>query len=219
MNPHVFPCLKFIFDFSFDSSPHLTYRHPMNIKDGFTGSLQIGDKLFPESIELGLGDVVTAENIDELTRIFTNESLSLNPMQNFNLSAESVAAIRTAIADSIATGQCVTVPITDLENTLRFIGCHYDDCDFDCFLNQTTIFGDDPSIPVSEEGDGYEAHFVLNLVCPKQTRFTAIFRKPSGEIVTDSLSYHDPMNEALDAAHEDAHRYGWAFVSLQTITA
>ena len=191
----------------------------MNKKDGFNGSLNIGDKLFPESVELGLGDVVTAENIDELTRIFTNESLSLNPMQNFNLSAESVAALRAAIADSIATGQCVTVPITDLENTLRFIGCHYDDCDFDCFLNQTTIFGDDPSIAVSEEGDGYGAHFVLNLVCPKQTRFTAIFRKPSGEIVTDSLSYHDPMNEALDAAHEDAHRYGWAFVSLQTVTA
>ena len=154
---------------------------------------------------------------------FPFDSLSLSPyrlvMQNFNLSAESVAAIRTAIADSIATGQCITVPITDLENTLRFIGCHYDDCDFDCFLNQTTIFGDDPSVPVSEEGDGYEAHFVLNLVCPNQTRFTAIFRKPSGEIVTDSLSYHEPMNEALDAAYEDAHRYGWTFVSLQTVTA
>ena len=154
---------------------------------------------------------------------FPFDSLSLSlyrlVMQNFNLSAESVAALRTAIADSIATGQCITVPITDLENTLRFIGCHYDDCDFDCFLNQTTIFGDDPSVPVSEEGDGYEAHFVLNLVCLKQTRFTAIFRKPSGEIVTDSLSYYEPMNEALDAAHEDAHRYGWTFVSLQTVTA
>ena len=154
---------------------------------------------------------------------FPFDSLSLSPyrlvVQKFNLSAESVAALRAAIADSIATGQCITVPITDLENTLRFIGCHYDDCDFDCFLNQTTIFGDDPSVPVSEEGDGYEAHFVLNLVCPKETRFTAIFRKPSGEIVTDSLSYHEPMNEALDAAHEDAHRYGWAFVSLQTVTA
>jgi len=142
-----------------------------------------------------------------------------HPMQNFNLSLETVASIRTAIADSIATGQCVTVPITDLENTLRFIGCHYNDCDFDSYLNQTTIFGDDPEITISDDGDGYEAHFVLNLVCPKQSRFTAIFRKPSGETVTDSLSYHEPMNEALDAANEDAHRYGWAFVSLQPITA
>jgi len=139
-------------------------------------------------------------------------------MQNFNLSLETVASIRTAIADSIATGQCVTVPITDLENTLRFIGCHYNDCDFDSYLNQTTIFGDDPEITVSDDGDGYEAHFVLNLVCPKQSRFTATFRKPSGETVTDTLSYYEPMNEALDAAHEDAHRYGWALVSLQPVT-
>jgi hypothetical protein len=28
--PHVSPYLKFIFDFSFDSSPHLTYRHLVN---------------------------------------------------------------------------------------------------------------------------------------------------------------------------------------------
>ena len=57
---------KFIFDFSFDASPRLAYRHLMNKKDGFTGSLQIGDKLFPESIELGLGDVVITAVADSV---------------------------------------------------------------------------------------------------------------------------------------------------------
>ena len=173
----------------------------MNKKDGFTGSLQIGDKLFPESVELGLGDVVTAENIDELTAIFTNE------------------ALLTAVADSVATALPVTVTVSNVDAAIRFIRSRFVDVDWDGFPDRVTIFGDDLSVPVSEEGDGYEAHFVLNLVCPKETRFTAIFRKPSGEIVTDSLSYHEPMNEALDAAHEDAHRYGWTFVSLQTVTA
>ena len=42
-------------------------------KDGFTGTLIIGDRLFPESINLGLGTIVTADNIEELTSIFTNE--------------------------------------------------------------------------------------------------------------------------------------------------
>ena len=46
-------------------------------KDGFNGSLQIGDKLFPESVELGFGDVVTAENIEALTAIFTAEKSRL----------------------------------------------------------------------------------------------------------------------------------------------
>ena len=42
-------------------------------KDGFTGTLTIGDRLFPESIDLGLGTIVTVDNLDELTSIFTNE--------------------------------------------------------------------------------------------------------------------------------------------------
>ena len=44
-----------------------------NKKDGFTGTLILGDRLFPESIDLGLGTIVTADNIEELTSIFTNE--------------------------------------------------------------------------------------------------------------------------------------------------
>jgi hypothetical protein len=44
-----------------------------NLKDGFTGTLIIGDRLFLESIDLGLGTIVTADNIEELTSIFTNE--------------------------------------------------------------------------------------------------------------------------------------------------
>ena len=120
----------------------------MNLKDGFTGSLQIGDKLFPESVELGLGDIVTADNIDELTAIFTKE------------------ALLTAVADSIATAQPVSIPVTDIDSAIRFIRSRFVDVDWDTYPDRITIFGDDSSIPVSESGDGYEGHFVLNLVFP-----------------------------------------------------
>jgi hypothetical protein len=153
MNPHVFPCLKFIFDFSFDASPHLTYRHLMNKKDGFNGTLAIGDKLFPESVELGLGNVVTAENIDELTAIFTNESLI------------------TAVADSVATALPVdvNVPYVNVDAAIRFIRSRYVDVDWDTFPTYVTIFGDDQRI----EGDEEAGLWVLNLIfAPAPARFT-----------------------------------------------
>lgn len=117
----------------------------MNKKDGFNGSLQIGDRLFPESIELGLGDVVTAENIDELTRIFTNESLT------------------TAVSDSVATGQPVTVTLQSLDAidaAIAFLRSRFVDVDWDTFPTYVTIFGDDQRI----EGDEDEGLWVLNLV-------------------------------------------------------
>ena len=42
----------------------------------------------------------------------------------------------------------------------------------------------------------------------------ATFLKPDGEIEKDS-SYHEPMAEAREAAEEDAHRYGWEFLSVE----
>lgn len=120
----------------------------MNKKDGFTGNLGLGDKLFPESIELGLGDVVTTENIDELTAIFTNES------------------ILTAVADSIATAQTVSVSVTDVDAAIRFIRRSFVDVDFDSFPDRITIFGDDSSVWTSPDGDGSEGRFVLNLMRP-----------------------------------------------------
>lgn len=48
-----------------------------------------------------------------------------------------------------------------------------------------------------------------------QTDFTAIFRKPSGELVFDTSTYYSPASEALEAAEEDAHRYGWELVACK----
>jgi len=127
----------------------------MNKKDGFNGSLSIGDKLFPESADLGLGDVVTAENIAELTAIFMNESLV------------------TAVADSVATALPVTVTLPSLEAidaAVGFLQRHYVDVDYDRIGCSVTIFGDDQRVHVSESGDGDEGHWVLNLVIP-QTAF------------------------------------------------
>ena len=129
--------------------------------------------------------------------------------------------IIAAIADSVATGLPVTVTLPSLaavDAAVDFLKQRYVDVDFDGIGNGVTIFGDDQRIHVSESGDGDEGHWVLNLVIP-QTALVATFRKPSGETVTDTISYHEPMSEALDAANEDAHRYGWTFVSLQTVTA
>ena len=144
---------KFIFDFSFDASPRLAYRHLMNKKDGFTGSLQIGDKLFPESIELGLGDVVTAENIEELTSIFTTE------------------AILTAVADSVATALPVdvNVPFVNIDAAIALLRSRFVDVDWDTFPTYVTIFGDDQRI----QGDEYAGLWVLNLIfAPAPRRFT-----------------------------------------------
>lgn len=123
-----------------------------NIKDGFTGSLQIGDTLFPECVDLGLGLTVTADNIEELTRIFTNESLL------------------TAVADSAATGSAVDVaiPFANVDAAIAFLRSRFVDVDHDTFPNRVTIFGDDQRI----EGDEDEGLWVLNLVfAPAPARF------------------------------------------------
>jgi hypothetical protein len=171
----------------------------MNKKDGFTGSLAIGDTLFPECEDLGLGLTVTADNIDELTMIFVTESLV------------------TAVADSVATALPVTVTLPSLaavDAAVAFLKQRYVDVDFDGIGNGVTIFGDDQRI----QGDESEGLWILNLVIPS-TALVATFRKKHGGLVTDSISYCEPMSEALAAATEDAHRYGWTFVSLQPITA
>jgi hypothetical protein len=113
----------------------------MNKKDGFNGSLQIGDRLFPESIELGLGDVVTAENIETLTAIFTNESLD------------------KAIEDSIGMGECITIIVDDIPHYAKRLQRTNWDVDWDrIHPNEITIFGDKPSD--SDEPQ----HWVLRLV-------------------------------------------------------
>jgi len=124
----------------------------MNKKDGFNGTLAIGDKLFPECVDLGLGEVVTADNIEELTRIFTNESLL------------------AAVADSAATGLPVDVAIsfTNVDAAIAFLRSRFVDVDYDTFPNRVTIFGDDQRI----EGDENEGLWVLNLVfAPAPARF------------------------------------------------
>jgi hypothetical protein len=124
----------------------------VNKKDGFNGTLAIGDTLFPECEELGLGLVVTAENIDELTAIFTNESLL------------------TAVADSVATGLPVDVAISfaNVDAAIDFLRSRFVDVDYDTFPNRITIFGDDQRI----EGDEDEGLWVLNLVfAPAPARF------------------------------------------------
>ena len=152
MNPHLSTLSQNNFVFFFDSLPLSPYRLSMNKKDGFTGTLQIGDRLFPESIELGLGDVVTAENIDELTAIFTTE------------------AILTAVADSVATALPVDVAISfvDVDAAIALLRSRFVDVDWDTFPTYVTIFGDDQRI----QGDEDEGLWVLNLVfAPAPARF------------------------------------------------
>jgi len=73
----------------------------------------------------------------------------------------------TAVADSVATAQLVTVTLPSLDaidNAVGFLQRNYVDVDYDRIGCSITIFGDDSSIPVSSDGDGDEGHWVLNLV-------------------------------------------------------
>lgn len=72
----------------------------------------------------------------------------------------------TAVSDSTATGLPVSVSVSDVDAAIRFIRRSFVDVDFDPFPDRVTIFGDDPSIPVSADGEGDEGHFVLNLMRP-----------------------------------------------------
>jgi hypothetical protein len=74
--------------------------------------------------------------------------------------------ILTAVADSVATGLPVDVAIPDanVDAAIRFLRSRFMDVDWDGFPNRVTIFGDDQRVHVSEDGDGDEGHWVLNLV-------------------------------------------------------
>ena len=48
-----------------------------NKKDGFTGTLEIGDILLPECEDLGFGLIVTEDNIAPLTYLFRAEQARL----------------------------------------------------------------------------------------------------------------------------------------------
>lgn len=80
----------------------------------------------------------------------------------------------TAIDESVATARPVNVAIStasvdeavDLMEAVTFIRHRFDDVDWDIFPNRITIFGDDASVPVADDGDGDEGHFVLHLVFP-----------------------------------------------------
>jgi hypothetical protein len=143
--------------------------------------------------------------------------LAISASEAYAAELEQRQAIAAAVADSVATGLPVTVTLPSLaavDAAVDFLKQRYVDVDFDGIGNGVTIFGDDQRI----EGDEDAGLWILNLVIPS-TALVATFRKKHGGLVTDTLSYHEPMTEALDAAREDAHRYGWTFVSLQTVTA
>ena len=75
-----------------------------------------------------------------------------------------LVAILTAVADSIATAQTVSVSVSDIDAAIRFIRRSFVDVDFDSFPDRITIFGDDSSVWTDPDGDGDEGRFVLNLM-------------------------------------------------------
>jgi hypothetical protein len=79
------------------------------------------------------------------------------------MTPHTIQTLRTAIADSIANASVPTVSVPNIEATIAWIRSRFVDVDWDLFPDRVVIFGDDPSIPVSESGDGEEGHFVLTL--------------------------------------------------------
>jgi hypothetical protein len=73
-----------------------------------------------------------------------------------------ISSIRSAIAESIRDRSVPYVGVSDLDATVRWIERNFDDVDWDPFPDRITIFGDDPSVPCDDNGEG--SHFVLYLV-------------------------------------------------------
>lgn len=81
------------------------------------------------------------------------------------------STLLTAVADSVATGLPVDVPIqyVDIDAAIAFLRSRFADVDWDTFPNYVTIFGDDQRI----QGDEYAGLWVLNLIfAPAPRRFT-----------------------------------------------
>jgi len=139
-------------------------------------------------------------------------------MQNQSITPKEIQRILIAIGLSVATKTCPEIEVCDVEAACRWIQSRFDDVDWDWTDGEhdaASIFGDDRRIPVCDDDEGNEAHFTIRLV---GQRIVATFFTPDGETVTDS-SYHGPIDEATEAANEDANRYGWVLVSVETATA
>lgn len=80
------------------------------------------------------------------------------------MNPSTIQSLRAAISESIAHRNVPTLSVPDIESAVRWIERTFDDVDWDPFPDRITIFGDDPSVPVSPDGDGDEAHFVLNIL-------------------------------------------------------
>lgn len=80
------------------------------------------------------------------------------------MNPSTIQTLRSAIADSIGSRSVPSVRVPDIEATVAWIKRNFDDVDWDPFPDRITIFGDDPSVAVSPDGDGMEGHFVLEIL-------------------------------------------------------
>jgi hypothetical protein len=80
------------------------------------------------------------------------------------MNPSTIHALRSAIAESIAHRSVPSVRVPDIESAVRWIERNHHDVDWDPHPDRITIFGDDPFILVSDDDDGSEAHFVLEIL-------------------------------------------------------
>jgi hypothetical protein len=113
------------------------------------------------------GEIATTQNNAAAAALAIH--LAISASEAYAAELEQRQAIAAAVADSIATGQPVTVTLPSLDSidaAVGFLKQRFVDVDWDGFPDRVTIFGDDQRIPVSPNGDGDEGHFVLNLMRP-----------------------------------------------------
>lgn len=80
------------------------------------------------------------------------------------MNPSTIQSLRAAISESISHHSVPTLSVPDIESAVRWIERNFDDVDWDPFPDRITIFGDDPSVPCDENGDGMEGHFVLEIL-------------------------------------------------------
>ena len=80
------------------------------------------------------------------------------------MNPSTIQSLRAAISESIAHRSVPTLSVPDIEAAVAWIERNHHDVDWDPHPDRITIFGDDPFILVSDDDDGLEAHFVLEIL-------------------------------------------------------
>lgn len=93
-------------------------------------------------------------------------SVMNDPLYLSNINDEKTR-ILTAIGISVCNDCCPTVEVSNVETACSFINGRFDDVDWDWTgpdHSNALIFGDDPSVILTDDDEGNEGYFAVRLI-------------------------------------------------------